>query len=172
MDFAAIIVAISVAVIVFALVKISMAPRKPKDPVDIVRQTWAKVTEEYTHRQIGDMLYANLFASNREMPETIFRGVDQKTQSVKIVTMLDSVIKMLETPEDLELILVDAGRRHAHYSTEPKHFPVIGAALMETLSMILERQWTPEVRAAWTGVYSMISEEMTKGLEQGLRKMH
>ena len=139
-------------------------------PTDLVRSTWADLTTAFTFQQIGDAFYGNLFAANPELTTTVFEGVDQKAQGMKLVNMIDAAVKILDDGEQLKPVLVDLGRRHAFYKTEEAHFPVVGAALLKTLGETLGDKWTPEVTNAWTAIYDVMSEAMIEGLRAGYAK--
>jgi hemoglobin-like flavoprotein len=64
---------------------------------------------------------------------------------------------------DLDTILPAASalaKRHVDYGAEPAHYPVVGEALLWTLEQGLGSSWTPDVAAAWTAAYAMLSESM------------
>ena len=147
-----------------------LAPKKAKDPNTLVRETWAKITSQYTFQQIGDTFYGNLFSIDPELPKTAFKGVDQKKQAIKLVTMIDGAVKILDKPDTLVPVLYDCGKRHVHYHTKEEHFPVVGAALLKTLGQVLGNEWTPEVKDAWTGVYGVMTDVMVKGLRDAQKK--
>ena len=52
------------------------------------------------------------------------------------------------------------GRRHGAYGVEPRHYEVVGAALLYTLSQGLGEGFTPEVEAAWAETYLILSGVM------------
>ena len=54
----------------------------------------------------------------------------------------------------------DLGRRHAHYGVTDSHYDTVGAALVWTLEQGLGSDWTPEVKAAWHGAYSVLAGVM------------
>ena len=144
--------------------------KKANDPNVIVRKTWAKITSQYTFQQIGDTFYGNLFSIDPELPKTAFKGVDQKKQAMKLVTMIDGAVKILDKPDTLVPVLYACGKRHANYRTQEEQFPVVGAALLQTLGQVLGNEWTPEVKEAWTGVYGVMTDVMVKGLREAQEK--
>jgi len=52
------------------------------------------------------------------------------------------------------------GKRHAGYGVKPAHFPIVGAALLNTLQKGLGDEFTPELRQAWTEAYAALSGMM------------
>jgi hemoglobin-like flavoprotein len=51
----------------------------------------------------------------------------------------------------------ELGRRHAGYGVKEAHYDSVGAALLWTLEQGLGEAWTPDVAAAWTDVYVLLS---------------
>ena len=57
------------------------------------------------------------------------------------------------TPQQVALV-------QSSYGAEPAHYPVVGAALLDTLAQGLGEDFTPEVREAWTTAYGTLSGVM------------
>ena len=51
-------------------------------------------------------------------------------------------------------------KRHVSYGAKPRHYPVVGAALLWTLEKGLGDGWTPEVADAWRTAYGTLSGYM------------
>lgn len=60
-------------------------------------------------------------------------------------------------------VLKDLGRRHVEYRVRPEHYPIVGGALLDTLAVALGPKWTPEVKAAWVAVYTVVADTMIEG---------
>jgi hemoglobin-like flavoprotein len=70
---------------------------------------------------------------------------------------------MKEQGHNLEGILPAASalaKRHVAYGVKPDHYAPVGAALLWTLEQGLGAQWTPELAAAWSAAYSVLSGYM------------
>lgn len=70
-----------------------------------------------------------------------------------LVGSLDHVTGLLSSIDIL-------GRNHARYGVQPEHFPLVGEALLWSLSKGLGEQWTSEVEQAWRKVYDIIAQRM------------
>jgi nitric oxide dioxygenase len=51
-------------------------------------------------------------------------------------------------------------KRHVDYGVKAADYAPVGAALLWTLEQGLGEQWTPELAAAWTEAYTMLSNFM------------
>jgi hemoglobin-like flavoprotein len=58
------------------------------------------------------------------------------------------------------------GRRHVIYGVEERHYETVGAALLWTLAAGLGEAFTPDLRAAWTAAYKLVSNTMIEAARQ------
>ena len=70
------------------------------------------------------------------------------------------VVQGLDHLEGLVPTLADLGRRHAQYGVMDGHYDTVGAALLWTLEQGLGSGWTPEVKAAWSDAYTLLTHLM------------
>lgn len=108
--------------------------------------------------------YENLFTANPEA-KPLFEGTNMEVQKKKLLGSLVLVINSLRKPEVLETALRGLGARHVKYGTLPKHYPLVGNALLTTFEQYLGTSWTPEVKEAWVDVYGAISKIMLDGAD-------
>jgi hemoglobin-like flavoprotein len=120
----------------------------------LVADTWKQVAPSAD--AAADMFYHRLFEID---PATrkLFRATEMVAQRKKLVQMLSFAINGLDHLDVLTSKVEDLGRRHAGYGVTDAHYDSVGAALVWTLEQGLGRAWTPEVAAAWTEVYGMLS---------------
>ena len=127
----------------------------------IITESWAKV---WAIKDVaGPLFYKNLFEAGPELPNTLFKGVDMTQQPVKLLNMINIAVGMLDKPEELLAALRNLGEGHAAYGCEEEHYPIVGSALIKTLSQGLGDAFTPEVEAAWTALYGTIQTAMLEG---------
>lgn len=81
-------------------------------------------------------------------------------QGNKLMMMLSSAVAGLSALDKLIPILQDLGKRHVAYKVEKSHYDTVGAALLGTLEAGLGDDFTPEVKAAWTKVYTVMAGVM------------
>jgi len=55
------------------------------------------------------------------------------------------------------------GARHLGYGVKDEHYATVGQALLDMLSEVLDKQFTPEVRTAWVALYTAVQTLMLKG---------
>src|ERR1700731_5047719 len=70
---------------------------------------------------------------------------DMIEQRRKLMAMLGGVVKGLGNLEQILPAASTLAKRHVSYGAKPRHYPVVGAALLWTLEKALGDGWTPEV---------------------------
>lgn len=81
-------------------------------------------------------------------------------QGNKLMTMLASAVAGLSALDKLIPVLQDLGKRHVAYKVEKSHYDTVGSALLGTLEAGLGEAFTPEVKEAWTKVYTVMASVM------------
>ena len=79
------------------------------------------------------------------------------------VKMLAYCVGKLDAPDELLPAVRALGHRHTEYGVEDEHYQSVGAALLWTLEKGLGDAFTPDVKAAWTAVYQILSATMMEG---------
>jgi len=126
------------------------------DPVTLVEKTWAiaagveGVTETFYNRMWEiDPTTKPLFARS-----------NMKAQAQMLAVTIDVAVKHLRHPDILIPILQDLGKRHCRYGVRKSDYNPGGEALLWTLQHYLGDGFTPEVKEAWTGVWTTIANTM------------
>ena len=112
------------------------------------------------------LFYQRLFELDPSL-RPLFRG-DMAEQRKKLMQMLTAAVKGLDRLEQLVPVVQDLGRRHARYGVREQHYETVGAALLWTLEAGLGRGFTPEVRGAWTAVYTLLATTMMDAAREAL----
>ena len=107
---------------------------------------------------VATLFYDRLFAAAPGL-RPLFPA-DMAAQRGKLMAMLITAVGLLDQPEKLVPALQQLGRRHVAYGVKPEHYPIVGAALLDTLAAGLGAGFTPEVRAAWTAFYGVAADTM------------
>jgi hemoglobin-like flavoprotein len=81
-------------------------------------------------------------------------------QGQKLMATLGMVVAGLDRPETVVPAAQDLARRHAGYGVTAPMYATVGAALLWTLAEGLGEGFTPEVEAAWTAAYTLLSGVM------------
>ena len=108
---------------------------------------------------VGGLFYNRLFEIAPEV-KFMFSKTAMPEQSKKLLTMLSYVIAKLDKLEDIIDEVAKLAQRHEGYGVKADHYTAVGTALLFTLEQGLGTQWNKELRAAWTEVYTVLSEAM------------
>ena len=108
--------------------------------------------------------YKNLFAANPEV-RSLFETTKMEVQKKKFLGSLVLVVKNLRNLDILDKAIRGLGARHVKYGVLPKHYPLMGNALLTTFEEYLADFWTPENRQAWIDIYGVVTEMMLDGAE-------
>jgi hemoglobin-like flavoprotein len=112
------------------------------------------------------LFYQKLFELDPSL-KPMFRG-DMAEQRKKLMQMLTAAVKGLDRLEQLVPVVQDLGRRHGAYGVKESHYETVGAALLWTLEMGLGRNFTPDVKEAWTAVYGLLATTMKDAARDAL----
>jgi len=136
-------------------------PMTPQE-ITLVQTSFAKVAPIAT--RVADLFYSRLFEIapdvRRLFPE------DMAGQKKKLMLMLGAAVGSLDRLDALIPVVQALGKRHTGYGVTAAHFASVGAALLWTLEQGLGPAFTPEVKAAWTSVYGMLSYTMIEAMER------
>ena len=127
-----------------------------EDQVKAIQESFAKVAP--ISEQAASLFYGRLFEIAPTL-KPLFRG-DMSEQGRKLMVTLGVVVNGLA---DLESVLPAASalaKRHVDYGVRAADYRPVGAALLWTLERGLGEQWTPQLAAAWTEAYSILSHFM------------
>jgi hemoglobin-like flavoprotein len=124
--------------------------------VDLVQRTWRAVLP------VGDtaaeLFYGKLFSLDPSI-RSLFKQ-DLREQGRNLTSMVSVAVGSLSRPQKITLAVQQLGRRHAAYGVAPRHYELVGIALLWMLEQVLGEAFTPEVRQAWAEVYSLLATTM------------
>jgi hemoglobin-like flavoprotein len=90
-----------------------------------------------------------------------------KNHASGVVLAVSAAVELLEKGdmEKLGTVLKELGATHLSLglNLEQAHYDLVGQALLDTLEMALQDTFTLETKAAWSGVYAMITKKMMEG---------
>ena len=130
--------------------------------ISLVQSSFAQVTP--VADQVADLFYARLFEVHPE-----FRPLfpqEMELQKAKLITMLTFIVESLMMLDALIPALQQLGERHQGYGVFNEYYRPLGAALIWALEQTLGDQFTPEMRRAWVGVYTMMANTMINAANQ------
>ena len=108
----------------------------------------------------GRLFYDRLFTIQPSL-RPLFKG-DIHDQSRKLMQMIALAVAGLDRAEGLVPALQALGQRHVGYGVKQEDYAPVGDALLWMLERCLGPGFTPEVKAAWTEVYMLVTEVATK----------
>ena len=129
------------------------------EQVHLLRKSFATVER---HPEVAALVFYRELFSIEPRLRGLFRS-DISVQAAKLMEMLAGAIRLLDEPARLIPVLEDLGRRHAGYGVEAGHYAVVRRALVVMLRKVLDRELTPEVLAAWAGLYDVVEASMLRG---------
>jgi hemoglobin-like flavoprotein len=124
-----------------------------------VQTTWEKCVP--IAEQAAALFYGKLFELDPSL-KPLFTS-DIKEQGKKLMTMITMAVRGLNDLGRLVPAIEEMGRRHVGYGVKDEHYATVGAALLWTLEQGLGSDFTPEVKEAWTEVYTVLATTMQKG---------
>ena len=126
--------------------------------IELVQTTWEKCVP--IAEQAAALFYGKLFELDPNL-KPLFTS-DIKEQGKKLMTMITMAVRGLKDIGRLVPAIEDMGRRHVGYGVKDEHYATVGSALLWTLEQGLGSDFTPEVKEAWTEVYTVLATTMQK----------
>lgn len=126
--------------------------------IALVQESFAQVAP--ISAAAAAMFYDRLFKIAPEVRRLF--NADLAEQGRKLMAMLATVVGALDDLPALVPAAEALARRHAGYGVAPAHYAKVGEALIGTLEQALADAFTPDVRAAWTKAYGLLSDVMIK----------
>ena len=105
-----------------------------------------------------DLFYARLFELDPAL-----RGMfpqDMTVQKQKFMSMLNTAVDSLDRLDNLVPTIQALGIRHRTYGVTVEQYDSVREALMWALQESLGDQFTPEVKAAWVAVITLLANTM------------
>src|SRR4051812_38377640 len=126
------------------------------DQIKLVQDSFAKVGP--ISDKAAELFYGRLFEIAPQV-RTMFPD-DMGEQRKKLMATLAIVVQGLNNLDTILPAASALAKRHVAYGAEAAHYPIVGQALLWTLEHGLGPSRTPEVAAAWTGAYTILSAFM------------
>jgi hemoglobin-like flavoprotein len=132
-----------------------MTPRQ----IELVQSSFQKVAP--IADKAAELFYDRLFSVSPDLRQLF--PEDMAGQRQKLMATLDAAVNHLRHLDTLLPDIREMGRRHVRYGVTVPHYALVGGALIWTLQQALGAEFTPEMRAAWTEVYTTLASVMTEG---------
>jgi hemoglobin-like flavoprotein len=105
-----------------------------------------------------DLFYSRLFEIAPEF--RAFFPVDMDEQKRKFMSTLAIIVGTLDQSGRETDFTTQLARQHVGFGIKAVHYPVVGEALLWSLSQGLGSHWTPSVADAWGRAYALVSKSM------------
>lgn len=105
-----------------------------------------------------DDFYSRLFELEPSL-RPLF-ATDLGDQKKKLVSMLVSIVTLLDKPEQLLQAARALGKRHTGYGVSKEDFEPVGNALVGALASAAAEQWDFDKEQAWVHLYTVLTAEM------------
>jgi len=132
------------------------------DQIKLVKANWSAVKP--IKETAADLFYDKLFELDPKVRE-LFKE-DISIQKKALMATISFAVATLNHPDKLVPAVQDLGKRHAKYGVTPAHYGTVAQALLWTLEKGLGEAWTPEAKAAWTEVYTILSTTMIEAAKE------
>lgn len=128
----------------------------------LIRDTFTSVREMAA--PLTQLFYGRLFAVAPSL-RPMFRG-DVRAQGQKLMDMLTVLMDGTDGLRQHVAVLRALGQRHAGYGVKPEHYPIMREAFGWALAQALEREFTPDVKAAWLALLDEVNSVMIAGADE------
>jgi nitric oxide dioxygenase len=132
--------------------EVAMTPGQIK----VIQESFAKVAP--ISEEAAALFYGRLFEIAPEV-EALFRS-DMTEQGRKLMATLAVVVNGLNNLESILPTVSALAKRHVNYGVKAADYEPVGAALLWALERSLGVHWTPELAAAWSAAYGLLSNFM------------
>jgi hemoglobin-like flavoprotein len=111
--------------------------------------------------ELMDEFYSRLFAAAPAV-KPLFPA-DMRRQKTMLLGALVLLRKSLRDLDAIVPKLRELGARHVAYGAQPKHYPVVGTALIASMAAIAGDAWTSEFEVAWSEAFEIVAATMLEG---------
>ena len=102
--------------------------------------------------ELVDRFYRRLF-TDAPATRALFAHADMRAQKRALLGALVALRRSLRDLSSIAPFLADLGARHAGYGVRAEHYPVVGAALLETMAEVAGAAWQPAFTSEWARAY-------------------
>ncbi len=131
--------------------------------IRLIQESYTRVFPNSGH--LANLFYMRLFELDPSL-RTLFKD-DMTEQKAKLIDMLSFIVDSLLQLDDLIPAVQALGQRHVGYRVQAQDYEPLGKALLWALEQTLGAEFTPELRAAWVGVYTVLANTMIQVTSNG-----
>jgi hemoglobin-like flavoprotein len=124
----------------------------------LVTESFAKVAP--ISEKAAELFYNRLWEIDPGTKD-LFKKTNMREQGRKLMQTLATAVGALHNLEAIIPVVEQLGRRHIAYGVKKEQYDTVGQALIWTLEQGLGADFTPEVKEAWTKVYTLLASVAT-----------
>jgi len=128
----------------------------------LVVESWQSVTAD--RDRIATAFYERLFEIDAHARQ-LFARTNMTEQRVKVMTMLDDIVRNLDQLDELIPTVAALGRRHHGYGVVDADYDRVREALLGAIGNALGDAFTRDVRSAWEEAYALTASVMKRAGE-------
>lgn len=132
------------------------------EQIKLVKTTWTMVLP--IKDKAAELFYGKLFEMDPAVKPLFKTGTVE--QGKKLMMSINTVVNSLENIGAMVPVIQEMGRRHVGYGVKAHHYDTVGASLLWTLETGLGPAFTPDVKEAWTGAYTLLATVMKEAAEE------
>ncbi len=125
--------------------------------IKLIRQSWQNLLG-VDSTLLGDVFYSRLFFEEPDL-EKMFKTTKEQ-QARKLVEMIDLIVSRLDRLHEVSQEIKEMAERHQSYGVKPKHYGMVGKALIWTIKNGMGKDWNQELEDAWIKCYSIMTGAM------------
>lgn len=123
--------------------------------IKLVQDSWAKCV--LIADKAAELFYGKLFELDPALKPLFTSDI---VEQGKKLMMINTAVNGLSRLDQIVPAVQAMGKRHVGYGVKDSHYDTAGASLLWTLDQGLGDDFTPEVEAAWTKTYALLSTTM------------
>ncbi len=130
------------------------------EQMQLIRQSWDALSPVWS--KVAGNVY-NRFFELAPDARPLF-SADLEPLKIKLMDTITVIVGYLDNPDMFQSIINHSGRQHQRFGARSEHFSAFRNALMEGLDQQFGRDFTPQLREAWTVLYDEVQREMLRGM--------
>lgn len=132
------------------------------EQVTMIKDSWAMVLP--IQEKAAELFYGKLFETYPEV-KPYFKG-DMSEQGRKLMAMINTAVNGLENLGPLVPAVKEMGKRHVGYGVKDEDYDKVAVSLLWTLEQGLGDAFNPDVKEAWTVMYTTVADVMKAGASE------
>jgi serine/threonine protein kinase/hemoglobin-like flavoprotein/Ran GTPase-activating protein (RanGAP) involved in mRNA processing and transport len=125
--------------------------------IDVMESSFGRIAA--LGADFAERFYAELFARYPGV-KPLFARTSMTQQHRHLMATLVLVIDNLRTPETLQAVVSELGRRHQTYAVAPSHYYAVTSTLLDTMRTVLGDDWTDLHHDAWADGLQAVANVM------------